>query len=180
MKLKQLFENSNNQFLKTRKEIEAWLQKMKIKNYTIRDDLMVDVDGDVDLSYQNLSFIPVKFWEVGGDFDCSHQCLQSLKGAPREVGGDFDCSYTCIKSLEGGLKEVGGDFKCNDNSQLENLKGVPRKVGGYFICFDNPSLTDDIDEIVDEIYEICDIGKEILYTDDDSDAYTRGRYDDDE
>lgn len=46
MKLRQLLENQS-QFLQTREEIEAWLQKMKIKNYTINDDLTVDVDGAV-------------------------------------------------------------------------------------------------------------------------------------
>ena len=133
MKLKQLLENNNSQFLQTREEIEAWLQKMKIKNYTIRDDLMVDVDGNVDLSFKKLSFIPVKFWEVSGDFKCGDNQLTSLKGAPREVGGHFMCFHNQLESLKGAPREVGGHVNCSWN-ELQSLEGAPREVGGGFDC----------------------------------------------
>jgi hypothetical protein len=34
-------------FLKTKEEITQWLDEYKIKNYTINDDLTVNVDGSV-------------------------------------------------------------------------------------------------------------------------------------
>jgi hypothetical protein len=152
MKLKQLFENSNNQFLQTREEIETWLQKMKIRNYTIRDDLMVDVDGNVDLSKKNLSFIPVKFWEVGGDFDCSHNQLTSLNGAPREVGGSFWCGRNQLTSLKGAPREVGRGFFCYNN-QLTSIEGAPREVGADFNCrFNKLTSLDGIGNVGGQIY----------------------------
>jgi hypothetical protein len=44
-------------FLKTKGEIKNWLDCYGIKNYTINDDLTVDVNGSVDLYDKNLSSI---------------------------------------------------------------------------------------------------------------------------
>lgn len=57
--------------LKTKKEIQAWLDEMEIKNYTINDDLIVDVNGDVTLSFKKLKTIPVQFGVLKGNFNCS-------------------------------------------------------------------------------------------------------------
>ena len=46
MKIQEIFEEQSS-FLKSREEIEAWLKKMKITNYTINDDLSVDVKANV-------------------------------------------------------------------------------------------------------------------------------------
>ena len=157
MKLIQLFES---QFPTSREEVEAICKKYKIQNYTINDDLSIDVDGDVDLHYRFLDFLPIKFGTVSGDFGCSGNQLTSLKGAPREVGGSFDCgdnklislkgapreiggSFSCsvnmLSSLEGSPKLVGGDFYCEYN-HLTSLEGAPREVGKDFYCNDNPYL----------------------------------------
>jgi len=136
MKIRELFEEQSS-FLKSREEIEAWLQSMKIENYTINDDLSddlsVDVKGDVDLFSKGLTSFPVQFGNVDGYFACTHNKLTSLQGGPREVGGDFQCSGNQLTTLQGGPREVGGDFWCYDN-ELTSLQGGPREVGGNFLC----------------------------------------------
>ena len=49
--------------------VESWLKKCGIKNYTINEDLSVDVEGDVDISFKDLSVIPVSFRFVSGYFN---------------------------------------------------------------------------------------------------------------
>ena len=78
MKIRELFEEQSS-FLKTREEIEAWLQKMEIENYTINDDLSVDVNGIVRLSSTQLTSFPVQFRNVDGNFQCSGNQLTSLR-----------------------------------------------------------------------------------------------------
>ena len=47
------------------------LDRYDIKNYTINEDGIVDVDGDVFLDHRGLSKLPVKFGKVTGSFYCS-------------------------------------------------------------------------------------------------------------
>ena len=49
-----------------RTEIEKWLKKYKIKNYTIHSNLVVDVKGDVDLAAWNIEELPFQFGTVSG------------------------------------------------------------------------------------------------------------------
>jgi hypothetical protein len=131
MKYIKLFET-----YKTIDEIKDWLDKYGIKNYTINDDLTVDVDGDVDLSYKELTKIKVQFRNVGGYFYCIDNQLTSLEGAPSSVGTGFDCSNNQLISLEGCPSSVGGNFYCYNN-QLTSLEGCPSSVGGHFYCSNN-------------------------------------------
>jgi len=108
-----------------------------IINYTINDDLTIDVNGNVYLSRIGLTKLPLKFNKVIGYFYCSYNQLTSLDGCPKEVGGDFDCSSNNLTSLEGSPKEVGGYFSCSRNN-LTSLEGSPKEVGGYFNCHLNP------------------------------------------
>ena len=66
---------------KTKKQIKQWLDEMGVKDYTINKNLIVDVEGDVNLSYKNLKELPVQFGKVKGNFFCSNNQLKSLKGA---------------------------------------------------------------------------------------------------
>ena len=133
MKLKQLFES---QFPTTKEDVEATLEKYEIKNYTINDDLTVDVDGDVFIDKLELSQFPVKFGTVSGDFYCYDNKLTSLEGAPKEVGGDFICRNNNLTSLKGAPREVGGIFNCSQN-KLTSLIGAPKRVGRDFYCNSN-------------------------------------------
>ena len=125
MKLKQLFES---QFPTSKEEVEAILRRHDIENYTINDDLTVDVDGDVFIRARSLTKLPLKFGKVSGSFKCSQNNLTSLEGSPKEVGDSFDCTYNKLTSLRGGPQEVSGDFWCRKN-QLTSLDGIGN-VGG--------------------------------------------------
>ena len=121
-----------------RAKIEAWLKEHNIKNYTINDDLTIDVNGYVSLGKYAEKQLPdyIQFGKVTVGFDYSG-CpkLESLRGVPERVGGYFDCG-DCpkLESLEGAPQYVGGSFHCNNCAKLESLKGAPQKVVGVFNC----------------------------------------------
>jgi hypothetical protein len=119
--------------------IDEICEKYKIKNYTVNDDGSIDVNGDVDLSYEVLTELPLVFNKVTGYFNCSNNRLTSLKGSPRWIGGHFSCRYNRLSSLEFSPEYVGGDFECYGND-LTNLVGSPKEVVGSFYCSDNPNL----------------------------------------
>jgi hypothetical protein len=111
----------------TKEETENWLIDMNIKNYFIHDNLVVDVKDNVNISHQNLFFIPIQFGLVNGDFDCSHNNLSSLKGSPYEVA--------CFEPY-GRESFQYGSFLCHDN-ELENLDFTPKKIFQYMHCYNN-------------------------------------------
>ena len=116
--------------LKTKNGIENWLKKYEIQNYTINNDLTVDVDGDVYLYYKKLKQIPIKFDIIKGYFNCSNNYLTSLDFCPKEVGGNFNCSWNELISLDGCPKSVGGDFYSNifsDDEYRFHLIQIERK-----------------------------------------------------
>ena len=99
-------------------DIEDWLYKNAIKNYSIRPDGIVDVDGNVDLIRYSGSMLPVQFGTVTGRFFAGSSDLTSLKGCPLSVGGYFSCSDTDILSLEHApqsIKVVTHNPKLNRN-----------------------------------------------------------------
>ena len=112
-------------------EIREWLHSIDIYDYDIYDGI-VHVVGDVNISYQWLTSIPIQFGYVSGDFYCSHNKLTSLSGCPSEVGGFFDCFGNNLVSLEGGPKIVGGHFLCCDNlfKDEPDVSGI--RIGGEF------------------------------------------------
>ena len=114
----------------TKDEIKEWLDEYKIKNYTINDDLTVDVNGNVHLLGFKSSIFPFHFGKVSGSFYCDCANLESLKGAPISVGGNFHCSYNNLKSLKGAPTFVGGSFICWGND-LKSLKHLPKFIGCY-------------------------------------------------
>ena len=150
-------ESGHPGFLKTREETKDWLNSMKIKNYTIKEDLTVDVSGGVWIENKNLDYIPIQFGLVGGYFYCSSNNLTSLKGCPTEVSGGFYCHNNNLTSLEYCPIKVGVSFFCHNNNltslehtpikiwwsfycgnnKLTSLKGCPTKVGSVFDCSRN-------------------------------------------
>ena len=127
MRCPKLYENQQSEI-----KIHRLCQKYNITNYSINDDMSIDVDGDVDLNRKYLEKLPLKFNYVSGYFYCKNNDLKSLEGAPKTVGG-FVCSNNKLKTLEGAPEIVGEVFYCSNND-LASLEGVPRKVGGYFNC----------------------------------------------
>ena len=140
-------------------QINGWLDKMEVKNYTINDDFTIDVDGDVNLCYKNLEKFPefIKFGKIEGYFSCSNNYLYSLKGAPKTVGRGFGCYSNRLTTLDGAPDTVGEDFNCSNNklislegstksvglgfycayNQLTSLDGAPESIGGGFYCKGN-------------------------------------------
>ena len=118
--------------------IRKWLDEHKITNYTINNDLTIDVDGDIDLDCYKEEQLPdyIQFGKVTWAFRI-FACykLKSLKGCPKEVGGNFDCTFCSeLASLEGAPEKIGGNFDCRECANLKLLKGAPKEVGGYFDC----------------------------------------------
>jgi len=150
-----------SQRLTTFKETKDWLDEMQIKGYSIREDLLVNVVGDVELSQKQLTSIPVEFNHVAGIFDCSENFLTTLKGCPKTLNDTFDCSHNLLTSLhfaptvapksfycannrltslEGVPKNIGETFHC-PNNLLNSLWGGPEIVGEYYRCTGNPIMT---------------------------------------
>jgi len=131
-----IFESASPLFPTTREEVIQVCNRYGIGNYTINDDLSIDVDGDVNLAYKNLEHLPLRFNYVSGGFFCRENILVSLEGSPLTVGGNFGCGYNELKTLEGSPQTVNGDFNCYNN-ELETLEGGPQTVNGYFSCYRN-------------------------------------------
>jgi len=131
-----IFESVSPNFPTTRDEVIEVCRKYKIENYTINDDLSIDVDGEVYLQEKDLKHLPLKFNYVSGNFNCFVNKLKTLEGSPQTVEGNFDCSFNGLKSLEGCPKTVEGNFYCSGN-ELKTLEGSPQTIGGGFYCSDN-------------------------------------------
>ncbi len=118
----------NDSLFKTHEKTKTWLEAMGVKSYTIRDDLTVDVDGDVDISFKKLKKIPVQFGVVSGVFNCNENKLISLKGSPRRCAM-FQCCRNQIVNLINAPDECGL-FDCSDN-HLFSLEGAPKTVANF-------------------------------------------------
>lgn len=142
-------------FFQTKEETRKWLDEKRIKGYVINDDLTIDINTHLQLSYINKN-IPVKFGKVNGSMSISDCLIDTLKGCPDEVNGDFSCcnnsittlehcpifkgSFYCkgneLISLKGCQKVINGQFDCSEN-KLTSLKYGPEKVSEDFYCNDN-------------------------------------------
>jgi hypothetical protein len=167
--------------ISTKSQIRYLCEKYDIKNYTINDDLSIDVNGDVYLEYKNLDKIPLKFRNVI-HFYCSNNQLTSLWGCPESVEY-FDCGDNNLTSLEFCPKLINdGSFFCYNNqlTSLEHLpnniehidceynniwsfKGIPDSFRGDIICKENPiepiwKLFESPKDI--EFFNDCDIVRE--------------------
>ena len=159
-------------FYTDKQKIINWLEKHQVKNYILVPDekygFVIDVNGDADLSDQNLINIPVKFNKISGYFGCSNNQLTSLEFCPKTVTDTLNCSYNKLTSLEFNPQIVGDNFWCNHNkltslefcpqtvnggfycshNKLASLEFCPQTVGSSFYCNDNPKLKE-IQKITD-------------------------------
>ena len=86
-----IFENNSPNFPTTKAEVIKACNRYGIGNYTINDDLSIDVDGDVGLNFKRLEYLPLRFNYVSGGFSCRRNILVSLEGCPQTVGENFYC-----------------------------------------------------------------------------------------
>ena len=135
-----IFESNSPKFPTTREEVIQVCKKYKIIDYTINDDLSIDVDSYVRLASIDLEYLPLKFNYVNGSFNCYNNELKTLEGCPQTLDGDFNCSYNKLISLEGGPQTISGSFNCSDN-YLKLLKGCPQTVDGSFDCSYNKLIS---------------------------------------
>tara|TARA_B100001175_G_C19491962_1_gene633125 strand:+ start:1267 stop:1770 length:504 start_codon:yes stop_codon:yes gene_type:complete len=126
--------------------IIKFLSDNLIKNYTINEDLSVDVIGDVFINELKLNEIPIQFGKVSGSFDCSYNFLTTLKGCPISVGGDFNCHRNKIKEIDYYPNTIGGDVNLLLN-KIKEFNYPFDKVNGLVYIDVNVYLlnTEDID-----------------------------------
>ena len=111
MKYLKLFESLEN--------IHKICKEYGIKNYTINSDGSIDVGVGVNLSYKNLTKLPLKFRNVSSSFYCSSNYLTNFEGAPTYVGGHFQCIDNNLTSLELFPTHLVGSFNCDYNPVYE-------------------------------------------------------------
>ena len=96
-------------------QVKEWLDEMGIENYTINDDLTVDVKGNVRIFHQSLTEIPIQFGVVDGNFYCDYNNLTSLKGCPRYVTKVYNADHNKINTLKYVPEEIGWSFSIENN-----------------------------------------------------------------
>ena len=107
----------------TKQAIINWLDKYRITNYTINEDLSVDVDDSVYFYEINLKEPPFKFNIVKDDFYCGNNQLTSTEFFPKEVSG-FYCYNNKFKNLDNFPKLAEGWIDIRKNPNLENIIGL--------------------------------------------------------
>lgn len=147
-------------------DLRSFLNSLGVRNYTIRDDGLVDVDGDVELRRFNFKQIPIQFGHIKGDFDISHSTnLFNLENSPKQIDGnfvinechnlvslkgsketlimlDFKCTFNSkLTSIEEGPQQVGRNYDLYQCEDLKSLKGIQKRINGYFTCSQCVSLT---------------------------------------
>lgn len=125
-----------------KQEIATWLKKHVVYDYVIHDNMVVDVDGSVDLDGEHITELPFQFGTVTRDFLCTNTSIKSLKHCPHTVLRDFFCNGNkYVTSLEHCPHTVKRDFQCNKNRLLTSLKGCPSHIYGEFRCSANKLLS---------------------------------------
>ena len=107
----------------TRKQIDIICEEYNIQNYTINDDLSIDVYTNVNLSRLGLKELPLNFNKVYGYFNCNSNELTSLKGSPKVCKMDFHCADNYLESLEYSSELINGVLDISNN-ELSNLNGI--------------------------------------------------------
>lgn len=135
-------------FFTTFDETKSWLDRQKIQNYTINQDLTVNVHDDVGIIIDE--YIPVQFRQVTGNFIIlQSQHIKSLKGVPLESCRDFGCRNQYISRVDYLPQKILGNVDLRFNSiyeipafahcviegsidlsenNISSLKGIQKKV----------------------------------------------------
>ena len=108
-------------------KIKKWLEEFEISQYTINDNLTVDVNDHVDISYCDLKKIPIQFGVINGSFNCSHNKLTTLKGAPQDLVNMY-CEKNRLTNLEGAPAKIHNTLDVSDN-EITSLTGVSKEIG---------------------------------------------------
>lgn len=147
--LKEYIVNENNFFKNLGVGQEALIKKWvedncKIMgNYTINNNMEIDVDGDIYIRGYLESELPdyIQFNKVDGYFWLCGNELKTLKGCPKEVKS-FDCSNSPkLETMKYCPKKVKYSIYCQNCTKLKSLDGCPQKIGSCFFCEGCTGLT---------------------------------------
>lgn len=116
-----------------KRKIKFMCDKFALSNYTINDDLTVDVDRSVWMQskYDDMGLIiklPFKFGTVNGLFDVSKTNIYNFENFPNLIKGTLLINNTKITSLEGmpKIENLGGvDLNIKD-CKIKDLSPVPK------------------------------------------------------
>lgn len=120
----------------TENQIE-FLNKICIGSW-YEDNNYINVNGSVDISYLNLTDIPVKFGKVYGYFDCDFNQLTSLHNGPEYVSAYFSCRNNMLTNLIGSPTKCT-NYYCSNNNKLNSLIGI-NIVNGILWCTNSPNI----------------------------------------
>lgn len=95
-------------------DIKKWLHDFDIKYYVINDDLTVDVKVSVDLSFLDLTNIPIKFRNISGYFYCNDNQLTDFSFMPDIIASHCNIGYNKVNTINYLPKTIGGDLFFND------------------------------------------------------------------
>lgn len=137
-------------------QIEKWLKEHNVKNFTINDDLTIDVNGDLFIEDDLPDFI--NFNKVYADCTVWHTNVTTLRGVPKYVDGYFTCRRTSIESLEGCPIEIGNEFEVTYNKKLKNIDNLPQKVGYITKFYSNSKRVNN-----NTYQKLCDITKNEVF-----------------
>lgn len=106
-----------------KERIDSICDRYGVKNYTINSDGTIDVDGDVDLTFESLHSLPLRFNKVSRNFTCSYNLLTTLAGSPKLVNGNFSCVDNKLTTLEHIPAVINGKFNAMDNIFISSYSG---------------------------------------------------------
>ena len=136
-------------------QIIDWLESHKIRNYTLNNDLSIDVYGKVEI-YEDLPEY-IQFNNIYDDFTVLFENVTSMKGFPKYVEKSFFISNTKIEILDNCPEEVN-DFEIILNKKLKKIESLPKKINGISRFYQNGKRA------TGEIYrKLCSVTKDKVY-----------------
>lgn len=171
-----------NDWPKTREEVEQELIKHNIQNYHIKEDLTVDVNGNVDLRWSDLyldiphmfkkkhhddadtaKHLPVRFGKIDGNFTVADwPMLETFEGFPTHVNGNVATNCKKLTSLLGIaniIVEINGSFGAEFQRITEGglglllIKGLKKLFGNPIYGFDIIGKYVEMPDHEDKIFE---------------------------
>jgi hypothetical protein len=127
----------------TKEQIEVLLDTAKIGNYTINEDLSVDVEGNVTINgdvFLGAKEMPFSFRNVKGDFYIMNAPFDTMKGFPTNVEGSFQVFNCRMSTCEHAPKFIGTNIRFSLMRNLVSLKGLPNQANGIISINSNLML----------------------------------------
>ncbi len=142
-----LFEDFNKQ-----KEIQFICEHYGIENYTINENLTVDINGDFIFNHI-VTKLPIKLNKVSGNIYINNCGLTTLEGLPEYIN-DIELTGNRLTNLIGFPKHCNGNIDLSNN-QLTSLEGIPKGINGNLTLYKNKlTNTDYFPDVVEGYIDI--------------------------